>query len=99
MAGGGGGAGVWPGLRVLLKGSERPEAGCLGEYPPEVDRLWLWVYDNMIPQHPMFYLLKADYKSEDSANLQPNRRCPKTSTPNPKFETLTPKLQSLNLKP
>ena len=37
--GGGGGAGVWPGLRCVcragvegvLKGSERPEAGCLGE--------------------------------------------------------------------
>ena len=39
---GGGGAGVWPGLRVsargvVLKGSERPEAGCLGEY---ISILW-----------------------------------------------------------
>ena len=27
--------------------------------PPEVDRIWLWVYYNKIPLYPMFYLLKG----------------------------------------
>ena len=30
--------------------------------PPEVDRIWLWVYFNNIPIHPIFYLLKGAYK-------------------------------------
>ena len=30
--------------------------------PPEVDRIWLWVYHNKIPIYPIFYLLKGDYK-------------------------------------
>ena len=25
--------------------------------PPEVDRIWLWVYHNKIPIYPIFYLL------------------------------------------
>ena len=29
--------------------------------PPEVDRMWLWVYYNKIPIYPIFYLLKGDY--------------------------------------
>ena len=28
--------------------------------PPEVDRIWLWVYYNKIPLYPIFYLLKGD---------------------------------------
>ena len=28
--------------------------------PPEVDRIWLWVYYNKIPIYPIFYLLKGD---------------------------------------
>ena len=31
--------------------------------PPEVDRIWLWVYDNKMPIYPIFYLLKGDYRS------------------------------------
>ena len=31
--------------------------------PPEVDRIWRWVYYNKIPIHPAFYLLKGDSKS------------------------------------
>ena len=29
--------------------------------PPQVDRKWLWVYYNKIPNYPIFYLLKGDY--------------------------------------
>ena len=29
--------------------------------PPEVDRIWLWVYCNKIPICPIFCLLKGDY--------------------------------------
>ena len=28
----------------------------------KVDRIWLWVYYNKIPIHPIFYLLKGDCK-------------------------------------
>ena len=31
--------------------------------PPEVDRMWLWVYQNKIPKYPIFYLLKGDCSS------------------------------------
>ena len=31
--------------------------------PPEVDRIWLWVYYNKIPMYPIFYLLKGDYST------------------------------------
>ena len=27
--------------------------------PPEVDRIWLWVYHNKIPIYPIFFLLKG----------------------------------------
>ena len=30
--------------------------------PPEVDRIWLWVYYNKSPIYPIFYLLKGDYR-------------------------------------
>ena len=30
--------------------------------PPSVDRKWVWVDFNTIPIHPIFYLLKGDYK-------------------------------------
>ena len=30
--------------------------------PPQVDRIQLWVYQNKIPIHPIFYLLKGDYR-------------------------------------
>ena len=30
--------------------------------PPEVDRIWLWVYYNKIPLYPIFYLLEGDHK-------------------------------------
>ena len=30
--------------------------------PPLVDGIWLWVYDNKIPIHPTFYLLKGDHR-------------------------------------
>ena len=30
--------------------------------PPQVDRIWLWVYYNKIPIYPIFYLLKGDYR-------------------------------------
>ena len=30
--------------------------------PPEVDKIWLWVYYNKIPIYPIFYLLKGDYE-------------------------------------
>ena len=29
--------------------------------PPEVDKIWLWVYKNEIPIDPIFYVLKGDY--------------------------------------
>ena len=29
--------------------------------PPQVDRIWLWIYENKIPIYPIFYLLKGDY--------------------------------------
>ena len=29
--------------------------------PPEVDRIWLWVYYNKVPIYPIFYLLKGNY--------------------------------------
>ena len=29
--------------------------------PPEVDRIWLWVYHNGTPIYTIFYLLKGDY--------------------------------------
>ena len=29
--------------------------------PPEVDRIWLWVYLDKLPIYPIFYLLKVDY--------------------------------------
>ena len=30
--------------------------------PPQVDRIWLWVYYNKIPLYPIFYLHSGDYK-------------------------------------
>ena len=30
--------------------------------PPQVDRVWLWVYSNKISIYPIFYLLKGDYR-------------------------------------
>ena len=30
--------------------------------PPQVDRIWLWVYYNKIPIYSVFYLLKGDYR-------------------------------------
>ena len=33
--------------------------GTLVYSPPEVDRIWLWVYYNKIPIYPIFYLLKG----------------------------------------
>ena len=29
--------------------------------PPQVDRIWLWVYYNKIPIYPIFCLLQGDY--------------------------------------
>ena len=28
--------------------------------PPEVGRIWIWVYYDKIPIHPIFYLLEGD---------------------------------------
>ena len=33
--------------------------------PPEVDRIWLWVYENEIPKYLIFYLIKEDYSCKD----------------------------------
>ena len=33
-----------------------------GYSPPEVDGIWLWVYCYKIPMHPVFDLLKGDYR-------------------------------------
>ena len=27
--------------------------------PPQVDRIWLWIYYNKIPMYPILYLLKG----------------------------------------
>ena len=36
----------------------------LGRYsPPEVARIWLWVYYNKVPIYPIFYLLKGGYRA------------------------------------
>ena len=41
-----------------------PESGLLLSYsPPEVDRIWLWVYHSKIPTYPIFYLLKGACKA------------------------------------
>ena len=29
--------------------------------PPQVDRIWLWVFLDSIPIYPILYLLKGDY--------------------------------------
>ena len=34
--------------------------------PPEVDRIWLWVYYNKIPIYRIFYLLKGGYRAQGS---------------------------------
>ena len=39
-------------LDLVLRGYSRPE----------VDRIWLWVYDDKLPIYPIFYLLKRDYR-------------------------------------
>ena len=35
---------------------------CYTYSPPQVDRMWLWVYYNKIPIYPIFYLLKGHYR-------------------------------------
>ena len=30
--------------------------------PPQVERIWLWVYLSKTPIYPIFYLLKGDHK-------------------------------------
>ena len=36
--------------------------GLFRNSPPQVDRIWLWVYFNKIPIYPIFYLLKGDHR-------------------------------------
>ena len=40
--------------------------------PPEVDRVWSWVYDNEIPIYPVFYLLKGDYNPNIYPSMIPS---------------------------
>ena len=35
--------------------------------PPQVDRIWLWVYYSKIPIYPVFYLLKVDTPFDNGA--------------------------------
>ena len=52
-------------MGIMEKKMETTTMGYIGfrvYSPPEIERIWLWVYYNEITTYPMFYLFKEDYR-------------------------------------